>query len=74
MNSYLQDKFLLLHLVTAWANRFLLVSSMVRSGSEQRGVFISSRVASSRVKRKTRNHGNDGLRNPRGTKTWEMKY
>lgn len=73
MNSYLQDKFLLLHLVTAWANRFLRVSSMARSGREQRGVFISSRVASSRVKKKTRNHRNGRLGNPRETNRWEMK-
>lgn len=52
MNSYLQDKFLLLHLVTACVNRFLLVSVVVRSGREQRGVFISSSVASSRVRKK----------------------
>lgn len=68
MNSYLQDKFLLLHLVTACVNRFLLASAAARSGREQRGVFISSSVASSRVKKrkkKNRNHGNGGLRNPR---------
>ena len=51
-NSYLQDKFLLFHLVTACANRFLLVSAAARSGREQRGVFISSSVASSRVRNK----------------------
>lgn len=73
MNSYLQDKFLLLHLVAAWTNRFLLVSAMVRSGREQRGVFISSRVASSRVREKTRNHRNGGLRNAGGIERWEMK-
>lgn len=46
-SSYLQDRFLLFHLVTACVCRFLLAAGPAMSGREQRGVFISSSVASS---------------------------
>lgn len=46
-SSYLQDRFLLFHLVTACVFRFLLAAGPAMSGKEQRGVFISCSVASS---------------------------
>lgn len=46
--THLQDRFLLFHLVGARAWRLLRAEAEAgRSGREQRGVFISARVASS---------------------------
>lgn len=68
MSSYLQDKFLLFHLVTACVCRLLLATGPARSGREQRGVFISSSVASSGGREKGK------MGTMRKVQPWVKKY